>query len=123
MALGAGLAELIGGALFAAGLVTPLGAALMIAVMSTAIATVHWPNGIWASKGGFEYNLVLIAAAFAVTSTGAGKWSLDHALGLHVAGPEWAVGALLAGVLGMTAALAARRLRRHGATGPTPAGA
>jgi putative oxidoreductase len=123
MALGAGLAELMGGALFAAGLVTPLGAALMIAVMSTAIATVHWPNGIWASEGGFEYNLVLIAAAFAVTSTGAGKWSLDHALGLHVAGPEWAVGALLAGVLGMIAALAARRLRRHGATGPTPASA
>jgi putative oxidoreductase len=122
-AIAAGLAELTGGALFASGFMTPLAAGLLIAVMSTAIATVHWPNGVWVSEGGFEYNLVLIAAAFAVTSIGAGKWSLDHVLDLHVAGPKWAVGALLAGLLGALGALALRRLRTHGATGATPASA
>jgi len=83
LAFGAGLAEVAGGALLALGLVTPLAAALLIAVMATAVATVHWQNGVWATEGGFEYNLVLAAIAFAVTSIGAGKWSLDHVLGLH----------------------------------------
>lgn len=123
MAVLAGLAELIGGALLAVGLVTPLAAALLIAVMSTAVATVHWPNGVWAAAGGFEYNLVMVAVAFAVASIGAGKWSLDHVLGLHVAGPRWAVGALVVGALAGIAALALRRLRARDATGATPVSA
>jgi putative oxidoreductase len=121
MALAAGLAELTGGVLFAAGLATPLAAALLIAVMSTAIATVHWANGVWVTEAGYEYNLVLIAAAFAISSIGAGTWSLDHVLDLDVAGPEWALAALLVGLLGAIGALALRRLRMHGATGATPA--
>jgi putative oxidoreductase len=123
LALAAGLAEMAGGLLFALGLLTPLAAALIIAVMSIAIASVHWPNGLWVSKGGFEYNLVLIAVAFSVTSIGAGRWSLDRLLGLDVAGPDWALGALLAGVLGAIAALGLRRLQTRGSTGPSPAGA
>jgi len=39
-------------------------------------------------KGGFEYNLVLVAAAFALAAVGAGSWSLDHALALNVAGSQ-----------------------------------
>ena len=50
MARAAGFAELAGGLLFAAGLVTPLAAALLIAVMTCAIATVHRPNGVWVSN-------------------------------------------------------------------------
>jgi putative oxidoreductase len=123
MALAAGLAEVVGGVLFALGLVTPLAAALLIAVMRTAIATVHWRNGLWASDEGFEYNLVVIAAAFSVTAIGAGKWSLDRALGLDVAGTGWAIGALLAGALCAMVVLALRRLRTHGAAGPSPASA
>jgi putative oxidoreductase len=122
MALAAGLAEITGGLLFALGLLTPLAAALLIAVMASAIATVHWPNGVWATEGGFEYNLVVIAAAFSVTATGPGKWSLDRVLGLHVAGTRWALGALLAGVLGAIVTLAARRLRARGGS-PSPVSA
>src|SRR4030081_1985579 len=83
MALAAGFAELTGGALFALGLLTPLAAALLIAVMVTAIATVHGRNGVWVTNGGFEYNLVLAAVPFAVASIRAGKWALDPVLGLH----------------------------------------
>jgi putative oxidoreductase len=121
MALAAGVAELAGGLLFAAGLMTPLAAALIIAVMASAIAVVHWPNGLWVSNGGFEYNLVLIAVAFSVTAIGAGKWSLDRVLGLDVAGAGWALGALLAGALAAIAALGLRRLRAQRTTGASPA--
>jgi putative oxidoreductase len=120
MALAAGLAEMTGGALFALGLLTPLAATLMIAVMVTAIATVHGRNGVWVTNGGFEYNLVLAAVPFAVASIGAGKWSLDHVLGMHVAGAKWALTALVLGVIGGLAS-AAPRLRSHGTKGATPA--
>src|SRR5215208_7006753 len=62
MALFAGGAEVVGGALFAAGLLTPVGAALISAVMVTAMWTVHSGKGLWATEGGVEYNLVLLAA-------------------------------------------------------------
>jgi len=121
LALAAGLAELIGGALFALGLVTPLAAVLLIAVMTTAIGSVHWRGGLWATNGGFEYNLVLVAVAFAVTSIGAGNWSLDHALGLDVTGPEWALVALVVGALVGVAGISARRPRTHKSADPEPA--
>src|SRR3979409_2753952 len=61
MAIAAGLSELTGGALFALGLLTPLAATLLIAVMVAAIATVHGRNGVWVTNRGFEYNVVLAA--------------------------------------------------------------
>lgn len=123
MAMTAGLAELTGGTLFALGLLTPLAAALLIAVMCSAIATVHWRNGLWVTEDGFEYPLVLAAVAFAVTAIGAGAWSLDEALSLDVAGLGWALAALATGLLGAIAALGLGRLRPHGRTGATPANA
>src|SRR3990172_1155387 len=55
-ALAAGLAEFGGGVLLAAGLVTPLAALAVAVVMLNAIATVHWRNGFWIMKGGYEFN-------------------------------------------------------------------
>jgi len=109
MAVAAGASELVGGALFAAGLLTPVGAALISATMITAMLTVHAGKGLWMTEGGVEYNLVLVAAVFGVTAIGAGKWSLDHALGLHVAGVEWAVGELAVGLVGALLTLAVGR--------------
>lgn len=106
----AGGAELAGGLLLALGLVTPVAAALVIAVMVTAIATVHASNGLWNENGGYELNLVVIAIAVALAGTGAGEWSLDAALGLDLAGAGWAVGALAAGIVGGLGALGAGRL-------------
>ena len=76
-ALIAGLGEFVGGLLVLLGWFTPLGAAAIIAVMLAPIWTVHARNGLWVSDGGFEYHLVVIAAVFALTSVGAGGWSLD----------------------------------------------
>ena len=100
MALLAGLGEAGGGALVALGLLTPLGAALIIAVMVAAVATVHLPNGIWATSNGYELNLVYGAVAFALAGVGAGQISLDNVIGWDVAGTGWALGALAIGLVG-----------------------
>ncbi|MDM5336286.1 DoxX family protein [Fictibacillus enclensis] len=77
MAVFAAIAEFGGGLLFAAGLVTWLGAAAIIVTMLFAIVKVHGANGLWSTAGGYEYNLVLIAVALGVAFTGAGAYSLD----------------------------------------------
>jgi putative oxidoreductase len=105
-----GAAEFIGGALLALGLLTPIGAALVIAVMVAATVTVHLAKGIWATNGGYEYNLVMIAAAFALAGAGPGSWSLDNALGIDWSSTGWGLAALGAGVLGGLVAVASGRL-------------
>jgi len=105
-ATAAGLSETTGGALVAAGMLTPVGASLLSGTMITAIRKVHAPNGPWASKGGYEYNLVLLAVVFAITDLGPGRLSLDEALGIHRAGLRWAIAQLLVGALGSTVAVA-----------------
>jgi putative oxidoreductase len=97
-ALAAGLTETVGGGLLVTGLATPVAAAALTGVMTTAIKKVHLPNGPWAANGGWEYNAVLIAAVVALTETGPGDLSLDHALGTERSGPAWALGALATGV-------------------------
>jgi putative oxidoreductase len=77
MALFAGLAELIGGILFAVGFLTPLAALLIAGTMIMAIVKVHAPNGLWATSNGYEYNLTLVAVAIGVALIGPGKYALD----------------------------------------------
>jgi putative oxidoreductase len=100
LAILAGASEVLGGLLFACGLVTPVGAALLSAVMLVAIWTVHRRNGVWVTENGYEYNLVLLAVLFAVTAAGPGEWSLDGLLDLDVAGAGWALAQLAAGIAG-----------------------
>src|SRR2546427_4230781 len=86
-----GGAELGGGLLLALGLLTPLGAAAVTGTMVVAIATVTGQNGFISEKGGYEYNLVLIASALAVAFVGPGRFSLDAVLGWRLSGTRWAV--------------------------------
>jgi putative oxidoreductase len=114
-ALAAGVCEFGGGALIAVGLLTPFAAAALIAVMTAAVLTVHARNGFFVANNGFEYNLTLAAALFALAGVGAGRWSLDHALGLDLMGTGWALGALAAGLIGgVGAVLGGRALAREG---------
>jgi putative oxidoreductase len=96
----AGTAEFMGGLLLAFGLFTPFAAAALIAVMTTAVITVHFPNGIWNTNKGYEYNLVLVAVAFALSAIGPGAWSLDSVFGFDLHGVGWAIGALAVGLIG-----------------------
>jgi putative oxidoreductase len=121
-AAAAATAEVLGGALLALGLVTPIGAVLLTAVMVAAILTVHVQHGPWNQNGGYEFNLVLIAGAFALAGAGPGAWSLDHAIGLDWASTAWAVVALAVGVLGGAGAVASGRMvtARHDRGTPHP---
>jgi putative oxidoreductase len=121
-ALLAGSLEAGGGLLLALGLVTPFAAAALIAVMTVAVIKVHFAKGVWNTEGGYEYNAVLVAVAFALAAIGAGNWSLDHAIGISDHGVAWALGALGAGIAGGLLPLAEARLaglrgdRRHPTT-------
>jgi len=98
-ALAAAAAEIGGGTLLAAGYATPLAAATLTATMATAIDRVHGANGPWATDGGYEYNLVLIAAVLALAEAGPGAL----ALGKGRSGSGWALGALGGGLAGAAA--------------------
>ncbi|MGH2930208.1 MAG: DoxX family protein, partial [Solirubrobacteraceae bacterium] len=103
-AMAAGAAEAGGGTLIALGAFTPLAASTLTATMLTAIKRVHFKNGPWSSNGGYEYNLVLIAAVLALAETGPGSLSVDSARGSSMHGPKWALLALALGILGAAGA-------------------
>lgn len=94
-------AEFGGGLALALGLATPLAALLVVTAMMVAIATVHWSKGFWSGNGGFEFNLLIIAAATALAATGPGRFSLDHAFGWddNLSGYWWGVGVVAAGLV------------------------
>jgi putative oxidoreductase len=116
-----GATETTGGALLAAGLATPLAAAGLIGVMVTAIRKVHLKNGLWVSGGGFEYNLVLIAALLTLVDGGPGDLSLDRALRIHDTGPGWALASLGLGAATSAAVIeAGRRLAARRAAAGQP---
>jgi putative oxidoreductase len=118
-ATAAGVTETVGGALLVAGLATPLAASSLIGTMLTAIRTVHVKNGIWVTKGGWEYNGVLIAALLALAEEGPGDVSLDAAFGIDEPGPLWSLGAFALGAAASAAVVATGR--RIADTMPPPA--
>ena len=107
MAFLAAVAE-ASGLLFALGLVTPLAALGMAVAMLVAIGSVHWSKGFFVTSGGYEYNVILVAAAVTVTMTGPGRFSLDSLIGWedNISGLWWGIGvfavALLAASLTLT---------------------
>ncbi|HXE79423.1 MAG TPA: DoxX family protein [Vicinamibacterales bacterium] len=108
-AIAAGIAEVLGGLLLALGLLTPVGAALTIAVMLVAAISVHVKNGFFITNGGYEYNLVIGAVAAGLALAGPGLVSLDSYLGLQLSGIPWGAGAVIVGALGAAMPLAQRR--------------
>jgi len=80
MALVAGLVELVGGVMFAVGLLTPLAAFMIAGTMIISIVKVHGSNGLWAQANGYEYNLTLLAVAIGIAFIGPGHFALDSLL-------------------------------------------
>jgi putative oxidoreductase len=99
-ALTVGVAETAGGALLTLGALTPLASALVTGTMVTAIRKVHAEKGPWNTAGGYEYNLVLIAAMAALADHGPGSPSVDASRFPRLKGPAWALASLAAGVAG-----------------------
>ncbi len=76
-------AELASGTLIALGALGPVGPAMLVSVMLTAIETVHRPKGYWNSGGGYEMNVMIILLALLLATEDYGSFSIDAAIGLH----------------------------------------
>lgn len=76
----AALAELLGGVLVLLGLLTRIGAFLIVCVMLTAMIGVHWKNGFFLAPEhpGIEYTVALLGAALALLISGGGAASIDR---------------------------------------------
>jgi len=96
--------EVVGGLMFAAGLLTPIAAASIVALMFVATWTVHRESGFFVVSGGWEYNFVLALMAVAVATAGAGKFSIDYKLELIEPLDGWA-GLIVAIGLGLGSAI------------------
>jgi putative oxidoreductase len=110
-AFAAAASEVVSGLLIAAGLLGPVGPALMLSVMIVAALSVHWANGLFAMTNGIEVPLLYASAGVALALTGPGLYSLDALFGLTTLWrPEYSVAALAAAVVGAFANLG---LRQH----------
>jgi putative oxidoreductase len=75
----AALSELLGGVLVLTGLLTRVGAFLILCVMLTAIFGVLWTKGFFLPEG-YEYPFSLVGVCVALLLAGGGRASLDAAL-------------------------------------------
>ncbi|KGJ95750.1 DoxX family protein [Thalassotalea sp. ND16A] len=79
LALCAGAAETFGGMMLIAGLFTRLASLSLVVLMLVAIGFVHLDAGMF-GKGGYEFQLLLLAGVVMTLIQGAGKYSIDEML-------------------------------------------
>ena len=94
----AAFTEIGAGILVTLGLLNGLGAMAFVGLMTVAALTDHRGKGYFIFKGGAEYVVLVGIVAVALAVVGPGRWSLDHAFGLDLAGLGWGVIALVGGV-------------------------
>ena len=108
------LSELGGGLLLAAGLLTPLAAAMLVAQAVVIIGHVHWRHGFFNAQSGIEFPLLLGLGAAAVGFAGASAISVDALLGFAVES-SMQVMAVIGGIVAGLVTLAIPRLGSQGA--------
>jgi len=84
--IGLGAAELFAGVSSLLGLGTRAAALAVLVTQPIAIAKVHAKNGFPSTKGGFEFNLALIAMALGLLAAGPGRVSANRVLEKRVLG-------------------------------------
>lgn len=102
------MAEFFGGIGLAVGFLNPLPSFAIAGAMLVAIALVHWPKGFFNGKGGFEFNLSILAAVAAVALIGPGPISIDAALRIQLPEPATLVAMTVLTLLGVGSALVTR---------------
>jgi putative oxidoreductase len=75
-------------------------------------------RGFWTGKGGYEFNLSLIAAAVALGLIGPGAYSLDGALGIHLPEPVTLIVGTVALIAGVAVTLGTRSPQPKAETKP-----
>lgn len=74
--------EIASGLFLAAGLLTSFAALGFVGLMTVAAVTVHFRNGFFIIKEGWEYVFVMAIAAITIAMLGPGEWSIDDPLGI-----------------------------------------
>ncbi|ABX12993.1 DoxX family protein [Nitrosopumilus maritimus SCM1] len=72
------LAEFIGGVLLVVGVLSRISAVILSVILLGAIFHIRWENGFFVSKGGWEWDLVMLAATLAIIAAGPGRISISH---------------------------------------------
>jgi putative oxidoreductase len=110
-----GGAELVAGVALAAGLGTPLAAAVVIATMLNTAVAAHTRNRLFAIDGGYGYPVGIAMLAATLGFTGAGAMSLDAILNQGDGSLEGGLSTLALGVLAGIFVLRCRDAPRSGA--------
>ena len=77
------ITEFVGGICIFLGFLTRFWAAELVIDMSVAIIKVHFVNGFFWGKSGFEFPMTLGVVALTILLTGPGAVSVDHATGIE----------------------------------------
>ncbi|MGI9565412.1 MAG: DoxX family protein [Nitrosopumilus sp.] len=80
MQLPIALAEFIGGILLVMGVLTRITSVVFSVILLGAIFHIRWEKGFFVSKGGWEWDLVMLAAVLAIMVAGPGRISIAHAI-------------------------------------------
>ena len=102
------LAEFLGGLGLALGLLFPLPSAAIAGSMLVAMIIVHLPKGFFVTKGGYEFNLAILASVAALGLTGPGAYSLDADLGIRFPEPISVIVVTVLVIAGVAVALLTR---------------
>ena len=78
MQLPIALAEFIGGILLIVGVLSRITASIFSIILLGAIFHVRWENGFFVSQGGWEWDLVMVAALLSIIVAGPGRVSISH---------------------------------------------
>ena len=78
MQLPIALAEFIGGVLLIVGVLTRITGVIFSVILLGAIFHIRWEKGFFVSQGGWEFDLMILAASLSVIAVGAGKISIAY---------------------------------------------
>ena len=78
MQLPIALAEFIGGILLIIGVLTRVTGSVFAVILLGAIFHIRWENGFFVSQGGWEWDLVMLAAVLSIIVAGPGRISISH---------------------------------------------
>ena len=72
------LTELIGGIFLIVGAFTRITSSIFAVILLGAIFHIRWENGFFVSKGGWEWDLVMLSVVLAIIAIGPGRVSISH---------------------------------------------
>jgi len=78
MQLPIALAEFIGGILLITGVLTRITGVVFSVILLGAIFNIRWENGFFVSEGGWEWDLIMLAAVLSIIAAGPGRVSISH---------------------------------------------